>query len=75
MYGSWRSLGAYGDGNVESGDEADDVQSQSVVTAAYTECGLVWKLSLGVALNFPRMAETNMGQANRRPDEEVGKTR
>lgn len=61
----------YGNCHVKSSYHTENIESQTIITAANTEQGFIRKLMLDMTLDLPGVAESNVSKADRTPNEEV----
>ena len=66
--------GTYEERDVESGDEGNNIQRETKITADDTELRLEWQLIQSMSLHKPAPAETDVRKADTPPDEKVRKT-
>jgi len=65
-----KRMGTYEKSNIKCSSHAEDIEYQSIPTTHHTKHCFIWKFSLDMPLDFPRMPEPDMSETNRSPDEE-----
>ena len=60
--------------SVESRDHANNVECKPIPAAKNAKDSFIWKLGFNVALSLPCRSESNVGQADGSPNEEIRET-